>query len=382
MAGMVTRFFSAALASTLSLAAAADSYDFQGGYTADILYNFSGGLETGARYLDNIDLSLEIDMAEAWGAGSSTLFIYALYNNGTTFSDELVGDLQVISNIDAPRAWRIYELWYQFSQGPWSLRAGLYDLNSEFDVNETGSLFINSSHGIGPEFSQTGQNGPSIFPVSSLTARGAWQTDRVSVRLAVLDGVPGDPEDPASNKIDLGGDQGVLIVGEVESRLYESGRIWLGFWRYTAEFERQFSAGSSGGNDGWYLGAERDFELGRLAASAFVRYGQANDEINVLRDYIGAGVAFDSPFKGRGDDRFGIAVASAGAGSGYRNFLDQAGILSMARETNWELTYRARVSRNLTIQPNLQFVSNPSASNAVPDAWVAGIRFEVTAGLP
>ena len=97
---------------------------------------------------------------------SGTLFVYGLYNNGSTLenSDELVGDLQVISNIDASHAWRVFEFWYEFGEGPWSVRTGLYDLNSEFDVNETGGLFLNSSHGMGPDFSQTGENGPSIFP--------------------------------------------------------------------------------------------------------------------------------------------------------------------------------------------------------------------------
>ena len=126
-----------------------------------------------------------------------------MYNNGSTFSDELVGDLQVISNIDASHAWRVFEFWYEFGEGPWSVRTGLYDLNSEFDVNETGGLFLNSSHGMGPDFSQTGENGPSIFPVSSLALRAEWEGKGFTARLAVLDGVPGHPHDPSSNEIDL-----------------------------------------------------------------------------------------------------------------------------------------------------------------------------------
>ena len=149
-------------------------------YTGEVLSNLAGGLESGSRYLDNLDLELEFEIADTIGFGAGTVFVRGLYNNGSTFSDELVGDLQVVSNIDAGRSWRIFEFWYEVGDAPWSLRTGLYDLNSEFDTNETGSVFLNSSHGIGSEIGQTGENGPSIFPVSSLGLRGAFQADALS----------------------------------------------------------------------------------------------------------------------------------------------------------------------------------------------------------
>ena len=37
---------------------------------------------------------------------------------------------------------------------------GRYDLNSEFYRLQSAGLFLNSSFGIGPEFSLSGQNGP------------------------------------------------------------------------------------------------------------------------------------------------------------------------------------------------------------------------------
>lgn len=43
-----------------------------------------------------------------------------------------------------------------------SLLFGLYDLNSEFDTQETSSIFINPSHDIGAEYAQSGKNLPSI----------------------------------------------------------------------------------------------------------------------------------------------------------------------------------------------------------------------------
>ena len=123
----------------------ANGLEFSVEYTADILRVVSGGLSTGTEYLDNLDVALEIDVAEAWGAGAGTILVHGLYNNRSAFSADRVGDLQVVSNIDADEAWRLFQLWYELAEANWSIRAGLYDLNSEFDVNETGSIFLNSS---------------------------------------------------------------------------------------------------------------------------------------------------------------------------------------------------------------------------------------------
>lgn len=355
----------------------AGDYEFEAVYTGDVLRNVSGGMESGTRYLDNLDLNLKIDIAEAWGIGAGTLFIRGLYNNGGTFSDELVGDLQVTSNIDVDEAWRIFELWYELGGDTWSVRTGLYDLNSEFDVNETGSVFLNSSHGIGAELGQTGENGPSIFPVSSLSLRGAVKFDPLTVRVAVMDAVPGNPDDSASNEIDLNSDDGYLTIAELDVLLTKSARLWAGYWRYSAEFERPFSTGSSDGNDGWYVGGEHQFRIGSRSAAWFVRYGHADERLNKLKDYTGIGFVIDGPLAARLGDQFGIAVASARAGGPYRNSLNRVGVGAERRETAWEMTYRAQINEHFFLQPNIQYVRNPSASMEIDDALVIGFRFEI-----
>jgi hypothetical protein len=40
----------------------AADYAFEASYTGDVLVNASGGIETGTRYLDNLDLKLEVDL--------------------------------------------------------------------------------------------------------------------------------------------------------------------------------------------------------------------------------------------------------------------------------------------------------------------------------
>ena len=367
----------ALLAVSLLSAPACHGLEFSATYTMDLLSNRSGGLETGTRHLDNLDLEFGLDLGERIGAGKNSLFVHALYNNGVRFSEELVGDLQVVSNIDADHALRVFEAWYETGGERWSVKTGLYDLNSEFDVNETGGLFLNSSHGIGAEIGQTGRNGPGIFPVSSLAVRGEFVAGRGKMRLVVMDGEPGDSADPGSNEIDLGGDEGFLAVVEFDTPLSGSSRLWAGYWSYSADFDRPWGEGRSDGNAGWYLGAEHAFALGGRRAAYFVRYGRANPELNAIEDYLGAGLVIDAPFAGREDDQLGLAVASAGLGDPYRESIEATGDATRGRETVWELSYRARAGRHVVVQPDIQYVQNPSGLAAVDDALVLGIRFEL-----
>ena len=104
-----------------------------------------------------------------------------------------------------PEAVKIYEAWYEhrFFDERLSLLAGLHDYNSEFDVLEYASDFLNSSFGISPDISQVG---PSIFPTTALAPRGSRRSRPAGSYLlaALYDGVPGDPELPQAQLTSAG----------------------------------------------------------------------------------------------------------------------------------------------------------------------------------
>ncbi len=371
---------SRALACVLLLAPPAtlaeNPVEFAATYRGDLLRNSSDGIATGTRYLDDLYVTLRADLGATPGTG--TLFLGGLYNNGTLFSSDLVGDLQVVSNIEAYEAWRLFEAWFAFGGERWSLLAGLYDLNSEFDVNGAGAIFLHSSHGIGADIGQTGRNGPGIFPVSALTLRGSVSVGSGRLSAAVLDGVPGDANDPSSNRVRLDSDEGALLIAEFSRPLDESMRAWGGYWAYTERFERPFETGPPAASDGWYLGVEGRLDSSYGPLEWFVRYGRAAADVNVFADYAGAGLVTRSPLGARPDDRVGVAVASGGAGGPYRRWLEQGGSAPRARETAWELTYRLPLGEHLVLQPDIQYVQNPAANRDRGDALVLGLRFELS----
>lgn len=360
----------------LVLAIPASGNELTAEYTGDALCNAAGGLATGCRYLDKLDVALGIDSPALPGTAYGTFYARLLYTNATTFSEGLVGDLQIVSNIDAIEAWRVFEFWYEVVADRWSVKAGLFDLNSEFDVNETGELFMNSSHGIGVELGQTGRNGPGIYPVSATALRASLAFDSVTARVVVMDGVPGNPDDPSSNRIELKSEDGVLAVAELDVALSDSLRLWSGFWRYTSAFEHAFDDEVKRRNDGWYVGLEKDLVVVGRRAALFARLGHADERINIFGGYAGFGLVVDGPYAARPDDRVGVAVASGRAGRPYRDFLTTIGATPRGHETAWEITYQVPLGEHLVVQPNIQYVQNPSASGSIDNAWVIAIRFQ------
>ncbi len=348
-------------------------WNFEVVYTAELMGNVAGGVERGTRYLDNIDIVFDGDLDRMVGWTGAQLWLYGLYNNGNSISD-LVGDAQAVSNIETgTRAIRLYEAWIDQKFGNVaSLRVGLYDLNSEFDALDASGLFVSSPHGIGTDFAQSGQNGPSIFPSTSLAARVAFApAEGWTVRAAIFDGVPGDPARPGRTAVKLGKGDGALMVGEVEAPL-AGGKLLLGHWRYTAAFDRVDGAGAETGNAGSYIRAQLPLARGEDGTlDAFMRAGVASSRFNMFDRFLSGGLNFSGWLKGREDDAFGLAIAAAFTAEPYR-----AATGAAAAEVAIELTYRAQVTPWLAIQPNAHYVRRPSADPGVADAIVLGVRTE------
>jgi porin len=363
---------------------AAGGISFAAVYTGEPIRNLDGGQRTGGTYLDNLDLQISAERGSIFGIPGLSGLFYVLNNNSSEFSAEYVGDSHIVSNIDAPRGLRVFEAWLDWAPGDGSVstRVGLYDLNSEFDSIETAGLFLNGAQGMGTDFGQTGLNGPSVFPVTSLAMRvHASFGSGVYGQLAVLDGVPGDPDDPESNEIDLSGDDGALVVAEFGWTGNDWRKLAVGAWVYTADF---YPLASPDGpqddeNSGWYAIADRTvWRGGDTTLAAYLRVGRAEDRFNPIEDYLGFGASLAGFSAARPDVELGVAVSSGTAGSDLKaaRRLDDLGTDS--RETSIELTYRAPITDWLTLQPDLQYIINPGLDPALDNSLVISLRFELS----
>ncbi len=361
----------AIIASTLAAPVLAEPYTWGITYTGEWWRNQDGGLDQGTRYLDNLDVTLSIDAERAFGLPGVEFFLYGLYNNGQSFGADLTGDMHGVSNIETGvQAARLYEAWADWRFGEnrrQSLRLGLYDLNSEFDNNESGGLFINSAHGVGSELAHSGKNGPSIFPVTSLALRWRGEFDHWTALAAVLDGVPGDPAHPKRTAIRFDAGDGAMLVGELHRSGERVRKVGVGVWHYTADFPDVEATDANGdpvmhsGSSGVYglvdvrlLGA---VETPDRQLTGFLRVGFADGDVNAIKRYVGGG------FTWRG---LGLAYAHAHTSAPARG-----------TEGNVELTWRVPITDWLTLQPDLQYIFNPGIETDSDHALAFGLRFEL-----
>ena len=368
--------------------AACASTRIEAAYTADILRNARGGVRPGFAYLDNLDLIADFDGADLLGVRGLTAHAHVMYNNGREFGARFVGESQLVSNIEGVNTWRLYEFWVDYSfgkRGENSLRLGLYDLNTEFDSMDSAGLFLNSSHGIGAQLAQTGRNGPSIFPITSLGLRWRGHNGPNYWQVVALDAVPGDRHDPGHTGIHFDSDEAALLVAEAGSNQVGQHKFAVGIWQYTGRFDSidetdAFGAPvSAKGNQGWYLlGERRLWKRNASELTVFARAGTAPNRFNPIERFWGGGLVWSKFLKSRPEDQLGLAIATASNSRRYRNLLLANGTTANRDETILELTWRLPVNSYLTLQPDLQWVRNPGWNPQLTDAWVVALRFELS----
>lgn len=347
-------------------------------YTGEAWANVRGGLRREEAYLSNLELSADLNADAAFGLAGTTFHASVLHNNRSTFSDRAVGDLQTVSNIDTDGSLRLKEMWIAHASGALSFKVGLIDLNTEFDTIETGSSFINSSFGIGPEFSQAGENGPSIFPITGLGALARFAiSDRLEVRAGVFEGTPGHSMDPRRMRLRLD-DEGALLVGELGYELDGSGRLAVGSWRLTDNVERN-GGGSKGSSGGYYVSIDKKLiDWPQHSLSLFARIGIADDSVYQIASYQGGGILLSGFIFGAEEEQLGFGIASARNSTSFRRAQGQLGSTPLNRETAFELTYRAQLTPFLSLQPDIQYIVNPGTDANIRDALAIGMRIVLT----
>lgn len=366
-------------------------FSFEFIYKADLFSNLYGGFQRDTKYLDNIDLIFSSDLEKILNLTGTNITIHFLGNGGGAPS-ELVGASQGISNIETTPTWKLYQLLLEKSlfDNKLSVLFGLYDLNSEFDTRESSGIFLNPSHGIGDEFAKSGLNGPSIFPNTSVAIRVKFLSENGNYfQTALLDGVPGNPENSYGTHVILSKDDGFLITAEygivdVENDLQKS-KIAFGGWAYTSrsQVNNIYTSNSQTENNyGFYFTAESRLfsksENPLSGASGFIRIGVANENINPVDFYLGTGFNYSGLLNSEGNDVLGLAIAFSHNSQSYRNVAAINGELIKEYEINLEATYLFQLTPWLMLQPDIQYIINPSCCPYSNGAFVLGSRIQIS----
>ena len=336
------------------------------------------GTRPGTALLNKLQLSATL-RGEQLGFNGWSIHAQVFRFDGQSLSRRL-GDIQTADNIEAVPVTRLFEayvakLWGN-AQRSVAVRVGLIDLNSQFDSIDPASLMLNSSHGIGPDLSRSGLNGPSIYPVTATGSTVTWvQSKRWTFRFAAFDGVAGDPNRPRAFLAErLKPSDGLLLIGQTDWQLTKNSRLEGGAWAYTAA--QTGPDGRKAHDHGAYVSYETPLNfLPHL--NFWLRAGEAKGKAQPIAGYLGAGIVQQGTIPCRRDDRFGFAIAHA--------IMGEPAVAAMRlhhAETSFEFTYQMKVSHRFVIQPDFDYVRHPAAEPHSRNGVGIGLRFVYASAYP
>jgi len=397
--------------------------------TSEVLGNVSGGQHQGFDYDGLTTMLLQLDTNRAFHWYGGTFNASALQYHGRSLSSDNLGTLQTASGIEADRATRLWELWYDqkfLEEDRLDVKIGQQSLDQEFIVSQNALLFVNTMFGWPMVPSADLPGGGPAYPLSALGVRfRARPVDPLTFLVGVFNGSPSpnnsipdaQQADPSGTSFPLNG--GTLAIAEMQysypslgTMVYANGsqplaRTYkLGLWYDTESFPdlRQDNAGislASPATTGIPEQHRGDYSIYAVADQlVWQDEDEADRTINVFARAMGTpevdrnlvvfsanlGMNFHEPIEHRDDDSFGIglgyAKVSSQAAALDRDTAFFSGTLTPIRssETFVEVTYQYEVAPWLQLQPDFQYVFNPGGGVA-NQAGTAKIGDEAVLGL-
>ena len=341
-------------------------------YVGDFVRNFRGGLGRESDYLGlaNARLTISTEALRWWSGGEFQLNL--ANTHGGMPSDEFVGDFQGVSNIQAGDRTFFQEFWYCQTLGRLSASVGIQDMNAEFSVNGVGAVFVNSSFALHSTFSDN--IAVPVFPITGLGAVLSYRfTSANALRLGVFDGNPDFVTiHPASLSSPFEGNDGFMSIIEHTYNkgiaLDSAGSYKFGFYYHSKNRHADADeGGTSEPSYGFYFVGNQRLTAslaGHRILDGFLQLSYSPVESSTNRLYAGAGLVLQGLATADLADELGLAVGYAHLhGKRYRN------------ETVVELTYKYPFALHFYIQPDIQYVINPSRFDvATPNALVGILR--------
>lgn len=368
---------------------------------SEVWGNLTGGLRRGAVYDGLTTASVTLDLERLIGWSGATFFVDAYQIHGHGPSANLVGNLQIVSNIEATPDTKLYQLWLEqkLFDGRLTIRLGQEGANDQMMITKYGALFLNSSFGFpGLPAADLPSGGPN-YPMATPFVRVEFQaTENVTLVGAVFNGDPAPPGNGDPQLRDRGGtafrlNDHALAFGELWYSINQGdndaglpGTYKLGSWYYSGHFADQLYA-----TNGLTLPNPQSTGIPRGHSTGFAVYGivdqmvwkkpgSKDQGIGVFLQVMGAPSAFNlsnvfveggmnwkGPFDGRDDDIIGLGVSYLGISPATRQFgrdvIFYSGLGSpyYSNETVIEATYLYQVAPWGTLQPDIQYIINPGA---------------------
>jgi porin len=406
--------------------------------TSEYLGNLSGGVKTGFEYDGLTQAIMQLDTQRAFGHYGGLLNISALQIHGDSLSADNLATLQTASGIEADRATRLWEFWYDqkfLEEDRLDVRLGLESADQEFIVSANAGYFVNTMFGWPALPSYDLPGGGPAYPLSAPAVRLRWRpVNSLSLLLAVFNGSPvnnnsGDSQQQNPSGITFPIHGGALVLTELQfsypslgamtypGEVAPLGRLYkIGAWYDTESFaDQRFDSDgiSLAAPDSTGIPANHHGDLSLYAVAdqmlwregtdpnhnvnAFVRVmGAPQADRNLLSFSMNAGLVVHEPFRYRPDDTVGLGMGYVHVSSqlaaydrdvaAYAAVPGPSGLAPaynpiQSSETYFELTYQRQLRPWWQLQPDIQYVINPGGGLADPNAPTRRIRNEFVIGI-
>jgi porin len=402
--------------------------------TSEVLGNVTGGLRNRAEYDGLTQAILQLDTQRAFGHYGGLFNISALQIHGTNFSANNLLSLQTASGIEADRATRLWEMWYDqkfLLEDRLDVKVGQISADQEFIVSSNAAYFMNTMFGWPALPSYDLPGGGPAYPLSAPAIRiRVRPVNSVTLLVGFFNGSPvndnsGDSQqqNPSGTTFPVHG--GKLIFTELQyaypslgsmvypgesaplARTYRIGAWYNSETFYDPRYDTNgvslaspASNGTAASHSGnWSLYAVADQMLWRNpddpnnTLNAFARVmGAPEANRNEISFSMNAGLVLHDPFRYRPDDTFGLGMGFARLSSsvvGYDTDVAAYAAVSdpgsyhpiQSAETYVEATYQYQLRPWWQLQPDIQYVFNPGGGIINPGDPTQRIHNELVFGL-
>ena len=401
-------------------------YQFSLIYIGEGLANITGGMRTGAIYTGRLDLGNTIDLEKVMGWTGATFHANMFQIHGDGLSRSYIGNLMLVSGVEALPATRLYEFWVEqkLLGGKLAVRVGQQASDIEFIDSSYDDIFVNSALGWP---GHAGINLPSGGPSPPLSVMGirmkAELSEQLTAYLALFNGdsAPPGPEDPQ-----IKNPHGLLFrvndppwwIAQLKYR-FEVGASRLpatitgGGWYHMKSFpDQRFSSDglsladpNSNGETAWLRrnpGVFMVYEqlLMRAAPGSdkgiafFMRASTSPSDRNLVSTYVDGGFLFTGFSEQHPNDKFGIAATYARISDGARALDRDTAFFTGTPypirdyEAILEITYQHEVKPGFLLQPVFQYIAHPGGgapdpndptqTRRIKDGVMVGVRTTIT----
>jgi porin len=347
---------------------------------SDFWANAQGGHNRGGGVIGNLNLIVALDTEKMglWDHGNFVFWGIGIYGRQSALA---VGDYQYTSSIDAPDNVDPYEMYYEhtFFDGSLDVLAGIHDFTLEFAVLGYAYTLINSSFTTPSTITQMPY---SFYPFTGPGTRAfAHLPENIYLLIGAYDGDTANFTNPRHQTWAITKQGGVYSITELgwiqdDPSRYHT-KVALGGWYNSGTLVDSYGEDATG-NYGTYFIAEQEVwrELQddpEQGLGLFAQVGQADNDVNINPWYFGGGLHYKGLISKRDEDVLALGYARAQMSGRYQEYVGT----TEQSEQVWEASYRARVTKSMTLTPDVQYVVDPYINPELPNALVFYLRAEV-----